>query len=96
MIGEVPSSKARSTQHGELLSKPVLILSRKDSRPLCFVQGKGFDLALAEGPSEVSSRFGLLSIRERMHALGGSFDIVSAPGQGTRSLQELPLSPADD
>jgi chemotaxis family two-component system sensor kinase Cph1 len=30
-----------------------------------------------------SNRFGLLSIRERMTALGGSFDLQSVPGKGT-------------
>ena len=59
-------------------------------------QGVGFDLAAAGAaaglPSgEISSKFGLFSIRERMRALGGSFDIHSTPGQGTTATLMLPL-----
>ena len=35
--------------------------------------------------------FGLFSIRERMKALGGRFDMRSVPGQGTTVILELPL-----
>lgn len=47
-------------------------------------EGAGFDLAAAGAPnSGVSSKFGLLSIHERMQAIGGSFNIQSAPRMGT-------------
>ena len=46
-------------------------------------QGAGFDPAGAESPIALSSKFGLFSITERMQALGGRFDLQSAPGQGT-------------
>jgi len=59
-------------------------------------QGVGFDLAAAGAaaglPSgEISSKFGLFSIRERMRALGGRFDIHSTLGQGTTATLMLPL-----
>ena len=63
-------------------------------------EGAGFDLAAAAAaaaaaagtPSgSISSKFGLLSIRERMRALGGSFSIQSAPGEGTTATLTLPL-----
>ena len=58
-------------------------------------EGTGFDLAaVAEAgvPSgEISSKFGLYSIQERMRALGGSFTIHSAPRQGTIATLILPL-----
>ena len=53
--------------------------------------GKGFQLATNDTPPEWSSKFGLFSIRERMAALGGSFNIESAPGAGTTCTLELPL-----
>lgn len=56
-------------------------------------QGKGFQVAEADRLTEVSSKFGLFSIRERMKSLGGSFDIRSRPGQGTRCMLALPLAP---
>jgi PAS domain S-box-containing protein len=42
--------------------------------------------------SGVSGKFGLFSIRERMKALGGRFEITSAPGQGTTATIVLPLT----
>ena len=41
--------------------------------------GRGFDLSAADG-----RRNGLANMKSRVTALGGSFEIVSAPGQGTR------------
>jgi signal transduction histidine kinase len=60
-------------------------------------EGAGFDVAattVAAVPSigGLSFKFGLLSIQERMQALGGSFDIQSAPGQGVTATLTLPLS----
>lgn len=42
-------------------------------------------------PAGAPSKFGLFSIRERMKALGGSFELESAKGQGTRARLVLPL-----
>jgi PAS domain S-box-containing protein len=57
-------------------------------------QGKGFDPAApADRPSgEISSKYGLFSIEERMRALGGSFIIRSAPGEGTKATLIVPLA----
>ena len=57
-------------------------------------QGAGFDPATAADgtPSGgISSKFGLFSIQERMRALGGSFELESAPGKGTIATLVLPL-----
>jgi len=58
-------------------------------------EGAGFDVttAAAEATTRgVSSKFGLFSIRERMKALGGSFDIESATGKGATTTLTLPLN----
>ncbi len=59
-------------------------------------EGAGFDVAavtaLETSTGELSLRFGLLSIMERMQALGGSFEIESAPGRGVTATLTLPLS----
>ncbi len=52
--------------------------------------GVGFDLA-ADAVTTTTSKFGLFNIRERMRALGGSFDIQSSSGQGTTATLSLPL-----
>ncbi|HET9395745.1 MAG TPA: PAS domain S-box protein, partial [Nitrospiraceae bacterium] len=59
-------------------------------------EGAGFNLAATPAAGETpgegfSSQFGLFSIRERMRMLGGSLEIVSAPGKGTTATLRLPL-----
>lgn len=54
--------------------------------------GKGFDVTSVDnGPTPMSSKFGLFSVRERMAALGGRFHVESSPGAGTRVTLTLPL-----
>jgi signal transduction histidine kinase len=58
-------------------------------------EGVGFEISatgsLIPGGG-FSSKFGLFSIKERMRALGGSFNIQSAPGQGTTATLLLPIA----
>lgn len=58
--------------------------------------GVGFDVAAAmeaiEPHGEISSKFGLFSIRERMRALGGFLELQSAPGTGTTATLMLPVA----
>jgi signal transduction histidine kinase len=56
--------------------------------------GVGFDVARlfhAQG-----QRFGLLSMRDRAEAIGGTFQILSAPGCGTQVIVEVPCKSAGD
>jgi signal transduction histidine kinase len=53
-------------------------------------QGCGFDVSRLT--DDHSDRFGLLSIRERMTALGGRFDLRSVPGKGTVASLHLPVA----
>ena len=57
-------------------------------------QGRGFDhhTDFAETNDVRSSRFGLFSIRERMRALGGRFEIDSTSDYGTNATLILPLA----
>lgn len=51
--------------------------------------GAGFDPERAVRPTSL----GLLSMRERAAAIGGSFQIISTPGLGTSVVIERPLAP---
>ena len=61
-------------------------------------EGRGFDSSVLESaaPSDTtqagSSKFGLFSIRERMHFLGGRLEITSGENAGTTATLVLPLS----
>jgi PAS domain S-box-containing protein len=55
-------------------------------------KGKGFETAAAQTSNELSSKFGLFSIQERMHALGGVFTVQSSHC-GTICVLQLPLVP---
>lgn len=52
-------------------------------------RGQGFDMS--EKAATVTEKFGLFSIRERMQALGGTFELDSAVGEGTRAMLVLPI-----
>lgn len=53
-------------------------------------EGKGFDPAIIDSDKWSSKGFGLLSIRERAKYAGGSFEIESAPGRGSRFTLKIP------
>ena len=55
--------------------------------------GEGFDLASLPPPGARQRGLGLLGMRERVELIGGSITIDSAPGQGTRLVVTVPLSP---
>jgi signal transduction histidine kinase len=43
--------------------------------------------------SAANGHYGLVGMRERVEQLGGVFDLISSPGQGTRVVAHLPLPP---
>jgi len=53
-------------------------------------EGIGFD------PSADTGGFGLFSVRERLRHLGGSLEIESAPGDGTRIVLTGPIADPDE
>ncbi|WP_447602583.1 PAS domain S-box protein [Nitrospira sp. Nam80] len=75
-------------------SEASVVLSQANSQLTIAVcdRGAGFNVSTADS-TPLSSQFGLFSIRERMKALGGRFDIESIPGKGTQARLSLPLVP---
>ena len=58
-----------------------------DVRVVVRDDGVGFD---PEARAIAARRLGLTSMRERVESLGGRFDVVSGPGQGTTVTAEVP------
>jgi signal transduction histidine kinase len=56
--------------------------------------GEGFDVESVRAPSASGRGLGLLGLRERMELVGGSVDVDSSPGDGTRVTLRLPLASA--
>jgi PAS domain S-box-containing protein len=54
-------------------------------------QGQGFNAGMLESAS--AKGLGLVSLRERAIFLGGSLDIASSPGRGSRFTLTLPINP---
>ncbi len=52
--------------------------------------GQGFDVAEVLAQAEQSNGMGLLSMRERVTLLGGSFDLEAQPGEGTHLNFSIP------
>jgi two-component sensor histidine kinase len=67
---------------------PLALLVVGDTAVLCIADdGQGFD-PQAPRPER---HLGLWSMRERAEQLGGRFEIISAPGQGTVLTAEVPV-----
>ncbi|MBM4426390.1 MAG: sensor histidine kinase [Chloroflexi bacterium] len=54
-------------------------------------QGRGFDPAIALSRSQNREHFGLHGIQERARVMGGDFEIISQPNEGTRIMINLPI-----
>ncbi len=69
-----------------------VLVERRDGRVVVMVEddGKGFVPATAGG----AECLGLIGMRERAEALGGTLTIESAPGEGTRIKVRIPLGGA--
>jgi len=71
------------------VGEATLSLLREDGLLRIEVRDQGTGFVIVSAPS---MKFGLFSIRERMRALGGTFEIESAPGRGTTAIITLPLA----
>jgi signal transduction histidine kinase len=67
-------------------------LTQREERVFVVVEddGVGFDMSLRRRQPEKIG-FGLFSVRERLSAVGGSYEFQSEPGRGTRITLSVPL-----
>jgi signal transduction histidine kinase len=78
--------------------RATVALRIDDDQRLCIEvrdEGRGFDVALLDQVL-ASEHFGLLSVRERMEAMGGQLDVKSKIGEGTTMTLTLPLAARDE
>ncbi len=86
-----------AVKHAKASSVTVLLLD--DADELCVIvedDGIGFDVETPGRSPSNSGGFGLFSIRERIHHLGGRLDVTSSPGQGTRIQISVPRADATE
>jgi signal transduction histidine kinase len=81
------------TKHAEARHVKIRLEARAD-RITAIVEddGKGFDMDAVFKSRIERQSLGLLGIQERANLLGGTFDIKSRPGQGTRLIVEIPVA----
>ena len=75
-------------------AKSISITGKIESKKISFTvtdDGKGFDPQTLPGPKQ--GHFGLLGMRERLRAMGGTIKIRSKPGENTQIEVHIPLNP---
>ena len=74
-------------------NKVKVCIDKLDHRVQVIVEddGTGFELSALKSPDKEKSGFGLFNVKERLEYLGGSFDIKSKLGRGTRVTMAVPL-----
>lgn len=82
-------SLANGFRHGGICNQRVAVAGTVDQLSVEVVDdGKGFDPKVLR----TGGHLGLIGMRERVEALGGSFAVNSAPNKGTTVRATLPLS----
>src|SRR5439155_26303414 len=79
------------TKHAKATEVKIRI-ERTDRQVICSVRdnGVGFDSSALPSRSDEQG-LGLIGMRERLNALGGTFEIRTAPGSGTELEIKVPL-----
>lgn len=88
------SALTNTVRHAEATTTEVTLSYLGDRVALDVVDdGHGFDPDQVPAPDPEAGGFGLAAMRARVHALGGTLTIASAPGHGTALAARLPLTP---
>jgi two-component system, NarL family, sensor kinase len=67
-----------------------VLLGRDDGAVVLEVQDDGVGFQPAEAKTDGGDHFGMLAMRERVEMIGGTCEVTSAPGKGTRVRVVLP------
>lgn len=83
---------ANSARHsGAQSARLCLTVTDDDVYLVVSDEGKGFDPQVALSRSQNREHFGLHGMQERVHAMGGEFEINSLPNAGARIMITLPI-----
>jgi signal transduction histidine kinase len=85
LIRTIQEALINIRKHSHVSTANIRLGCRKDGQ-LCIViedQGQGFDMAKVK---EKTSSFGLQIMRERVEGVGGSLEVETSPGKGTRVI----------
>jgi len=93
LIRIVQEGLANVRKHAHASAAQVVFTFNKD-RIQVRVEDDGVGFEVARFFKVEGHRFGLRSMRERAESIGGSFQILSAPGRGTRVIVEVPCKSA--
>jgi signal transduction histidine kinase len=75
-------------------AKEVSVEVKKEGRYISFVvkdDGKGFELNKIMNRKFNEKGVGLMAMKERMHMMGGTFEVNSLPGKGTTIKFVVPI-----
>ncbi|MEO3784042.1 sensor histidine kinase [Actinocorallia sp. B10E7] len=90
------SALANTVRHARATAVDVTLSYLGDRVAVDIVDdGTGFDPAAMPDPDPENGGFGLTAMRARVHALGGTLTVESAPGRGTVLAAGLPTRSAD-
>lgn len=79
-------------KHAHAETVRILITHEPDRLNIDVIDdGVGFDQRMINGSIQMSDRFGLFSIRERLHVLGGEMRITSTEKAGTTVRLSIPI-----
>jgi len=83
---------SNAARHGR--ARNIDVALRRDGGQVELViadDGNGFDYASLQTPAAKQKHFGLVSMKERATLAGGTFDVRTVPGRGTRIRVCFPL-----
>jgi signal transduction histidine kinase len=91
------SALANTVRHAEATTVDVTLSYLGDHVAVDVVDdGRGFEPDRLPASDPEAGGFGLAAMRARVHALGGTLTVESAPGHGTALAAQLPLASTPD
>jgi signal transduction histidine kinase len=93
----VQESITNTLRHASARRITVLIVRRRAALTVSVRDdGRGFDVAGTLDAAAAEGHLGVVGMRERVRARGGSFQVTSAPGMGTTVTVDLPFKMEDE